>query len=77
MTIAITQNDFRRLIFLRGMDKDINALITSWNKQYEYKLFRYHDTDGRPATVPEREMKEFFENCTRYRGYFEVCDPVE
>ena len=74
---AVIQDDFQRIIFLRGKDNDINALIMSWNRQNEYKLFRYHDTNGCPATVPEREMKEFFENCTRYRGYFEVCPPVE
>ena len=75
-TPAVTQYDFQSIIFLRGKDSDINALITSWNSQNEYKLFRYHDTNGCPATVPEREMREFFENCTRYRGYFEVCAPV-
>lgn len=75
-TTAVTPDDFQNLIFLRGKGFDIDALITSWNRQYEYKLFRYHDTNGCPATVPEREMKEFFENCTRYRGYFEVCAPV-
>lgn len=70
------QVDFRRIIFLRGRDSDISDLLTSWNRQYEYKLYRYKDTNGCPATVSEREMKEFFENCTRYRGYFEVCAPV-
>lgn len=69
-------DDFRNLVFLRGRDDDISELILSWNRTYVYRLHCYRDADGKPATVPEREMREFFDNCTRYRGFFEVRPSV-
>lgn len=76
-TEAVTHEDFQHLVFLRGSEQDIDAIVTGrWNMQFIVRLRYYKDADGHPATVSDVEMKEFFDNCVRYRGYFEVCPPV-
>ena len=74
---AVTHEDFQNLVFLRGVQHDIDAIVNgSWNQSFLVRLHYYHDADGNHATVPDKEMKEFFDNCIRYRGFFEVCPSV-
>ena len=76
-TAAVTHDDFRHMVFLRGSVNDIDGIVSGeWNKSFVIRLHYYRDATGKPATVPDREMQEFFDNCVRYRGYFEVCPPV-
>lgn len=77
MTEAVTHEDFRNLVFLRGTEQDVDDIVTGgWNQSFMVRLHYYKDADGNHATVPDKEMKEFFENCVRYRGFFEVCPSV-
>lgn len=67
------QEDFLNFIFLRGTEKDIDGIVNGeWNMSFIVRLHYYKNVEGRHATVPDREMKDFIHNCHEYRGFFEL-----
>lgn len=74
-----TPQDFQNILFLKGSDEDIRVLVDDeWNKAFRAQLHYYTDTmTGRPATISEAAMNEFFTNCIKYRGRFEFCPPID
>lgn len=74
-----TPRDFQDILFLKGTEEDVKSLVDDvWNKAFRVRLHYFLNTmTGRPATVSEAAMNEFFDYCVRYRGRFELCLPIE
>lgn len=74
-----TPQDFQGILFLKGTDEEMQSLVDSeWNKSFRVQLHHYSDTmTGRPAIVSERVMNDFLNNCIKYRGRFEFCQPID
>jgi CRISPR/Cas system-associated exonuclease Cas4 (RecB family) len=74
-----TPLDFKDILFLKGTEDDVKALVNDdWNKSFRVQLRFFTNTmTGLPATVSEAAMNEFFECCIRYRGRFELCLPLD
>ena len=76
-TEAVTQDDFQHIVFLRGTKQDIDGIVNGeWNQSFIVRLHYYRDADGKHATVPDNEMRDFLHNCIKYRGFFELCPTV-
>ena len=73
-----TPDDFFDILFLKGTEDDVQALVDDeWNKAFRVRLHYLLNTlTGLPATVSEAAMNDFFDNCVKYRGRFELCLPV-
>lgn len=71
--------DFQNIVFLKATGQDVQNLVDDpWNKSFQARLHYYLDTmTGQPAKVSEALMNEFFDNCTKYRGRFELCPPID
>lgn len=75
---AETQNDFLDIVFLRGYKADIDSLVNDeWNKAFRVQLHYLLDpATKREAKVSERAMDQFYANCVKYRGRFEISPPI-
>ena len=73
-----TPQDFHDILFLKGTEEDVKELVDDeWNKSFRVQLHYLPNTmTGLPATVSEAAMNEFFDNCMKYRGRFELCMPI-
>lgn len=65
---------FRRFVFLKATEKDVNELIYSpANLQSHVRLRRYLTPSGTQAFVREDMMEEFLQACVAYRDRFELA----
>ncbi len=70
-------DDLINIAFLKTTETDINSLVNDErNKVSRIRLMHYLDTDGNIATVPDKMMQEFLEECVRHRGQFEITPPI-
>ncbi len=70
-------SDLSRFVFIKASREDINALVHAESKLgHRYTLLHYRDTDGSQAVVSDAMMKDFFDACLNYRGYFEIVPPM-
>ena len=74
-----THHLFHDIVFLKATEDDINKLVNDpWNKSFRVQLHYYLDTmTNLPATVSAAMMDEFFYNCVKYRGQFELCPSID
>ena len=65
---------FRRFVFLKATEKDVNELIYSpANLQSHVRLRRYLTPSGTQAFVRDDMMEEFLQACVAYRDRFELA----
>ena len=71
--------DFQDILFLNATEEDVKSLVDDpWNKSFRMQLRYLFDTmTGQPAKVSESAMNEFFNNCVKYRGRFELCPAID
>ena len=77
--VAETQNDFQDIVFLKALEDDIRALVDDeWNKAFRVQLHYLVDpATKQPAKVSNTVMDQFYANCIKYRGRFELCPPID
>ena len=77
--VAETQNDFQDIVFLKALEGDIRALVDDeWNKAFRVQLHYLIDpATKQPAKVSNTVMDQFYANCIKYRGHFELCPPID
>ena len=65
---------FRRFVFLKATEKDVNELVYSAaNLQSHVRLRRYLTPSGTQAFVRDDIMEEFLQACVAYRDRFELA----
>jgi len=70
-------DDLANIAFLKTTEADINSLVNDErNKVSRIRLMHYLDTNGNIATVPDKMMQEFLQECVRHRGQFEITPPI-
>lgn len=70
--------DFQHLVFLKSTRSELNEFVhDKWNTDFRARLMYYLDPEGKPATVSDQVMQDFFESCLQYRGRFELCPSIE
>ena len=70
-------DDLANIAFLKATEADINSLVNDErNKVSRIRLMHYLDTNGNIATVPDKMMQEFLQECVRRRGQFEITPPI-
>lgn len=70
-------DDFVNIVFLKTTKADISHLVNDErNKLTRIRLRHYLDTNGAPATVPDRMMRDFLQACVRHRGQFDITPPI-
>lgn len=69
-----TQEEFRDLVFLRGLPSEIDALVNDpFNKDFRVNLHYLIDPlTQQPARVLEHNMDTFLTSCIKFRGRFEL-----
>lgn len=74
-----TQNDFRDMVFLKAPKCDVDALVNDeWNRAFRVRLHYLIDpATHQAAKVSERAMDQFYANCIKYRGRFELCPSID
>lgn len=74
----VSHLDFHDILFLNGTEEEVKELVDDpWNKSFRMQLRYYIDTmTGKPAKVAEPVMDDFFANCIKYRGRFELCPSI-
>lgn len=77
--VAETHNDFIDIVFLKATANDVQGLVQDkWNKAFRVQLhYLFNPSTKRPATVSIKTMDEFFENCVKYRGRFEIYPSID
>jgi len=77
--VAETQNDFQDIVFLKALEDDIRALVDDeWNKAFRVQLrYLIDPATKQPAKVSNTVMDQFYANCIKYRGRFELCPPID
>ena len=77
--VAETHYDFQDMVFLKATDDAVKALVEDpWNKAFRVQLHYLIDpATAKPAKVSDKAMDTFYANCVKYRGYFDLCPPVE
>lgn len=70
-------DDLVNIAFLKTTEDDIKSLINDErNKVSRIRLRHYLDTNGNIATVPDKMMQEFLQECVKHRGQFEITPPI-
>ena len=70
-------DDLVNIAFLKTTEADINGLVNDERNQVSrIRLRHYLDTNGNIATVPDRMMQEFLQECVRHHGQFEITPPI-
>ena len=80
-TTDVTENAhlvFRRFVFLKATEDDIQKLVYSPNNiGSRVRLRRYLNPSGEQAIVRNDMMEEFFKACVAYRDRFELTPPMK
>lgn len=69
-------SDLSRFAFVKAKEEDIEELVNE-ETRLRFRLRHYTDTDGRKAVVPSGMMRDFFDACLKYRGFFEIVPPIQ
>ena len=70
-------NDLVNIAFLKTTEADVRNLVNDErNKVSRIRLMHYLDTNGNIATVPDKMMQDFLQECVKHRGQFEITPPI-
>jgi len=70
-------DDLANITFLKTTEADISRLVNDErNKASRIRLMHYRDTTGNIATVPDKMMQEFLQECVKHRGQLEITPPI-
>jgi len=78
MTKSAIYKFFLHIVFLRGTEEDIDDIVNGKKNlgTFNFRLHYYKDVEGNHAIVPNEDMRDFFQNCIKYGGLFDLCPPV-
>ena len=76
--MSALSGDLAGFVFLKGTAADMDLLTDNERNKasYRLRLRHYLDTDGQPATVPDRLMQAFIDACLKYKGQLEITPPI-